>query len=246
MSANLKAIEQPSAEVIEQVVIKGDLAQLTAQAKAIYYKTVADSLGLNYLTKPFSYIKLNGELQLYVNRSATDQLRKSHNVSIKIVSREIIGDLYIVTAQAWLPDGRIDESTGVVDIKGKAGDFLANLMIKAESKSKRRVTLSIIGLGWLSSDEAESIPGAELIEEKPIKPAINYQEWKCSPELVETLIVTARDAKAAGVNREELLAIMPQGVTQMKQLSNDQVTEYLGKVSELIQVAVEAKAEGRE
>jgi hypothetical protein len=37
---------------------------------------------------------------------------------------------------------------------------LANALMKAETKSKRRVTLSICGLGFLDETEADSIPGA--------------------------------------------------------------------------------------
>jgi hypothetical protein len=38
------------------------------------------------------------------------------------------------------------------------GDALANALMKAETKAKRRVTLSIAGLGWLDETELETIP----------------------------------------------------------------------------------------
>jgi hypothetical protein len=37
---------------------------------------------------------------------------------------------------------------------------LANALMKAETKAKRRVTLSIAGLGWLDETELETIPQA--------------------------------------------------------------------------------------
>lgn len=98
------------AEVLEQVIIQGDLAHLSAEHRVVYYRKVCESLGLNYLTKPFDYIELNGKLTLYAKRDATDQLRNSQHVSVKIVSREKIDDIYVVMAHAELPNGRTDES----------------------------------------------------------------------------------------------------------------------------------------
>jgi hypothetical protein len=39
------------------------------------------------------------------------------------------------------------------------GDALANALMKAETKAKRRVTLSIAGLGWLDETELETVKG---------------------------------------------------------------------------------------
>lgn len=180
-------ITQIQSDIVEQVIIKGDLAQLTPPERVNYYRAVCDSVGLNPLTKPFEYIELDGKLTLYARRDATDQLRKIHNISVSITGRDKIEDVYIVTAKATTPDGRSDESTGVVSISKEDGewktaqsgkryfvgngtfkplrcDALANALMKAETKSKRRVTLSICGLGWLDETEIETIPDA-----KPIK-----------------------------------------------------------------------------
>jgi hypothetical protein len=110
------------------------------------------------LTRPFQYITLNGKLTLYATRDATDQLRKLNRVSITIANRERLEDVYIVTARAITADGRSDESTGVVSIGTLKGDVLANALMKAETKAKRRVTLSIVGLGWLDESELETTP----------------------------------------------------------------------------------------
>ncbi len=146
--------------LLEQVVIGGDLAALQPADRLMYYKQVCESVGLNPLTKPFEYIKLNNKLTLYAKRDATDQLRKIHGVSIQIVAREMMGDCYAVTAQATDKDGRKDESIGAVNIEGLKGDARANAMMKAETKAKRRVTLSIAGLGLLDETEIVTVPGA--------------------------------------------------------------------------------------
>lgn len=155
------------AQVIESVVIGGDLEQLKPEQRVAYYKQVCDSLGLNPLTKPFSYIKLNGKLTLYANRDAADQLRKRDRVSVTIVDRAVVDGVYVVTARAALSDGRSDESTGAVFIDKLVGEARANAMMKAETKAKRRVTLSICGLGWLDETEVDTIPDA-----KPFDPAV--------------------------------------------------------------------------
>jgi hypothetical protein len=44
------------------------------------------------------------------------------------------------------------------------GDALANALMKCETKAKRRVTLSLAGLGWLDETELETIPGVRVGE----------------------------------------------------------------------------------
>lgn len=144
-----------TAATVEAVLLGGDLSKLTPEQRLSYYQAVTKSLGLNPLTKPFDFITLNGKLTLYAKRDCTDQLRSLRNISITITDRSVLGDVYIVTARASTPDGRTDESTGAVSIKGLAGDALANAYMKAETKAKRRVTLSIAGLGMLDETEAQ-------------------------------------------------------------------------------------------
>lgn len=153
---------------IENALIKGDLAGLTSEQRLSYYKSVCESVGLNALTKPFEYIQLNGKLTLYATRSCTDQLRAVHKVSIKITAREKFDDIYIVTAQATNSEGRFDESTGAVNVNGLKGESLANAYLKSETKAKRRVTLSLCGLGLLDETEVETISDAKpFVEVKP-------------------------------------------------------------------------------
>jgi hypothetical protein len=98
---------------------------------------------------------------LYALRDCADQLRRLHGISIYITNRERIGDIYVVTARARDRAGREDESTGAVALGNLKGDALANALMKAETKAKRRVTLSIAGLGWLDETELATIPGAQ-------------------------------------------------------------------------------------
>jgi hypothetical protein len=150
------------ANLIARVLLHGDLRQLTPEQKVAYYRSVCDSVGLNPLTRPFDYLVLNNKEILYAKRECTEQLRFIHSVSIdpKTFHREVIEGIYVVTASASLPHGRTDVSTGAVSIEGLKGEARANAMMKAETKAKRRVTLSICGLGMLDETEVDTIPGA--------------------------------------------------------------------------------------
>lgn len=152
--------KNPTAALLEQVVVEGDLAAMSAEQRLDYYSRVCESVGLNPLTKPFQYLRLSGKLTLYATKDATDQMRKLNGVSVRIVSRERVEDVWVVTAEASDSSGRTDASIGAVPIAGLKGDALANALMKAETKAKRRVTLSICGLGWLDETEIETIPAA--------------------------------------------------------------------------------------
>src|SRR5262245_58658979 len=143
---------------VEKVLIHGDLTNLTPAQLVGYVRYVCERVGLDPLTQPFAYLVLNGKKVLYAKREATDQLRRVHNVSIEIPHRETVHDVHIVKARATLPSGRVDESIGAVSLAGGKGELLANVMMKADTKAKRRVTLAICGLGMLDESEVETLP----------------------------------------------------------------------------------------
>lgn len=158
MSTQVAQNQNDQMTAISAIILRGDLSKLDDNQRALYVKSLCDRVGIDYLTKPFDFMTLSGKLVVYANKGATDQIRKVNKVSVSIVSREKIDDLLIVTSRAKDPTGREDESTGVVNCKGLSGEHLANAMMKAETKSKRRVTLSLIGLGILDESEIEGIP----------------------------------------------------------------------------------------
>jgi hypothetical protein len=164
MSQELVRKESPNEySMIEQVVLKGDLSKLTEEQRVHYYHKVCESAGLNPVTRPFEYITLNGKLTLYARKDCTEQLRKLNGISIEELNDKIVDDLYIVKAKAKDRLGRTDESTGAVVIGNLKGEARANAIMKAETKAKRRVTLSICGMGWVDESEVESIPDAKMI-----------------------------------------------------------------------------------
>lgn len=142
---------------MELALLGGDLSKLSEKDRAAYYSKVCESVGLNPLTWPFEYIKLDGKLKLYAKKDCTDQLRSIRGVSIAKAATRIENGLAIVEVTATTKDGRSDCDMGCVPIQGLNGNALGNALMKAVTKAKRRVTLSICGLGWLDETEVEAI-----------------------------------------------------------------------------------------
>jgi hypothetical protein len=236
--------EEAPGALMERVVLEGDLSRLSPEERVSYYRSVCESLGLNPLTQPFQYLRLNGRLVLYATRAAADQLRKIHGISIEVVDQRLEEDgLYIVHVRARDAEGRTDEEMGVVSLvktvedKRNPGEFrtvalkgeeLANAIMKAVTKAKRRVTLSIAGLGWLDETEVDSIPGAQpvsgpayevqveesravplVVEEPPHSPAEPLGRAKINHEviadIVRELAKARREGKVTPAEVEEFL-----------------------------------------
>jgi len=172
MTVPAKPPEQSALAQIETILVKGDLSKATDEQRLNYYRELCKSIGLNPLTSPFEYIVLNGKLRLYAKRDAADQLRKLNGISIKIISQEEHNGLFTIHVHATDKTGREDEDLGVVAMGPMVkGEARANLILKAITKAKRRVTLSISGLGFLDETEVEDIP--DSAKREPPQPAPN-------------------------------------------------------------------------
>ena len=170
MNANLPVKSSP-AEIMETVLVKGDLSKLTVEERNTYYFRLCESVGLNPLTQPIEYINLNGKLRLYAKKDCTDQLRAIHKVSVTDMSEAEREGVYIVTSKVANAEGRTDMAKGAVNIAGLKGESLANAIMKAETKAKRRATLSICGLGILDETEVEDIPRAQVTQARVPSPS---------------------------------------------------------------------------
>lgn len=166
MNENLPATvtDDRVALALEKAAVMGDLAQLEPMERLWYYHGVCRSVGLNPLTKPFSYIKLNGQLQLYATKGATDQVRTLRAISITGAERDTSDPLYatwVVTGTDR--HGRTDMDIGSVSIAKLAGEAKANAIMKALTKAKRRLTLSLAGLGNVLDESELEAAGAEQV-----------------------------------------------------------------------------------
>jgi hypothetical protein len=155
----IPAKTQPAPSTIEDVITRGDLSKLTPEQRTEFYIRLCKRHGLDELTQPFDWLWLNGRLVLYANRRCADQLRKINGIHINLVSQDKADGLLTIHVKAKDKDGREDEDLGVVSLPDTLkGDARANTILKAVTKAKRRVTLSISGLGFLDETEVEDIP----------------------------------------------------------------------------------------
>lgn len=175
-----------SGEIVASIVLKGDISGLSQTQKVEYYQSVCERVGLDPATQPFQLLRLNGKEVLYCSKAGAEQLTKVHKISHEIKERQTVSEVHIVYVRASLPDGRFNDSSGAVSIAGLRGDGLANAFMKAETKAKRRATLSILGLGMLDETEIETIPGAtpEAVVPIPVKPE-EVKKVEPAPETVK-------------------------------------------------------------
>lgn len=166
--------------IIENLIVAGDLSALTPKQRVDYYMGLCEHAGLDWVTQPFTYIYLNGKLVLYANKTCTEQLRDKRGIAITSLVPQRFDDIYVVVASGKNREGREDSATGVVSIAGLRGEALANAMMKAETKAKRRLTLSLGGLALLDESEITEeifqranvdLQTGELKGEPPFPPA---------------------------------------------------------------------------
>jgi hypothetical protein len=198
--------QDTAASKLEKILITGDLAALTPDQRVFYYREVCASLDLNPLTRPFDYLSLNSKLVLYANRSCTDQLRASRRIEVTKLERERADDLAIVTAYGRDRTGRQDSSIGAVNIKNLQGEALANALMKAETKAKRRLTLSLAGLGLLDEVEVDAVPGAWRVSVDPTTGVITDG---LAPERAPKSLEDRLAAKAAALDPEAQTTSQP-------------------------------------
>ena len=139
---------------LSAVLSEGDLESLGPKGRNEYYVRLCSELELNPLTQPFRYIPLQGRLKLYVTKGGAEQLRDLRGISITSIEEREFNGLLVTKVTAKDKSGRVDVDTGFAVVKGLQGDALGNAILKSYTKGKRRVTLSMCGLGGLM-DESE-------------------------------------------------------------------------------------------
>jgi hypothetical protein len=158
---------------IQKALVLDEIGKLTPSEQIDLYNQTCQSLGLNPLTRPLGFFNLNGKYTLYAKKDATDQLRFIHKISVlKLEIRETEFS-YEVIAYGRNGEGREDSDLGVVDITNLKGEKLANAKLKAVTKAKRRLTLSLCGLGLLDETEVETIKDAKPVDITKIDPKLD-------------------------------------------------------------------------
>lgn len=174
------AIEKPkpelsplSEEQMSDLLLEGNLQQMTVQQRASYAWRLAKAYGLNPLTKPFDFITLdNGKVGLYTNRGAADQIREQKQYSSELIysgplllGEEKVKEIYQVILKMVDPKTqRFEYATGCINIglpgnQGlMKGEALANAIMKCWTKAHRRGTLAMAGLGLPDESEVGDRP----------------------------------------------------------------------------------------
>lgn len=180
--------------VIEALVLAGDLSKMNDQQKVIYYKQFCESLHLNPLTQPFRIMKFQGKEIMYVTKDGGDQLRRRDDISIIDAHMDFEGDVIRWTVKGKNKDGRTDVEVGALYAGGLKGDALANAEMKGLTKAKRRLTLSMVGLGLPDESEIETIDANAVTTPfpEPGKRSITDQAFAGAVERIksgETLLI---------------------------------------------------------
>jgi hypothetical protein len=164
----LAVLDQEAASTaLEHILATGDLAKLSAKQRVGHYLNQCRSLGLNPISRPFDWLILDDKLVLYPNKSCTEQLGRAHQISVKILRRELVGDLFVCEVEGRTPSGLTNQATKYVPVTGRsrdgqayrlAGSKLADAFAKAETGAKRRLILSMVGLSSpADADEASRV-----------------------------------------------------------------------------------------
>lgn len=158
-----------SKDIQEKLLFTGDISKLSQEQKMQYYLAMCSRLDLDPATLPFQVIRFPSQNKevLYCTKAGAEQLNKKHKISHEIIEKKLEGDLYIVSVRAQMDsenDTRFTDEVGIVDVTGKKGNELGNLMLKSVTKAKRRATLSLLGLGMLDETEAQDVPGSQVVD----------------------------------------------------------------------------------
>jgi hypothetical protein len=209
-----------SDETAVQFITANDLSQMDGPKRVQVILAMCDRLGLDPILKPIQLLQLQGKLVPYVTKGATDQLARVHGISTRIVDRRREGDVYVCVVEATAKDGRTADNIGAVALTGTPRpDELANAMMKAITKAKRRATLSLIGLGLLVQEEAEDLvhdgvaryaaldAEGEAVQEQAQKAAMSQEER-------EAAVATWIAAWEGAATPDEWLAIYATFTTQ--------------------------------
>jgi hypothetical protein len=172
-------------DTLRQFVMDGDLTPISAEKRPHLVMALCRHIGVDPIERPFLVFKDGKRTVLYASRTCTSALCRERGISRTLISVQeitIAGQAVIsARARATLADGRFDESTGVVPVlqedtawegpEGKKHKVskgwraptpieASNLVMKAETKAKRRAVLDLVGLGMPDESEIDGIRGA--------------------------------------------------------------------------------------
>ena len=176
----------PPIETIQQVVLQGDLNQLTPEQKIGYVAGLCDHLGIDQAGKPFDLIKFQGKEVAYPNKGCAEQLRNRWLITIDTPVIHWEDDTVYVTVTGHL-GARQDTDIGAVYCANK--QERGNATKKALTQAKRRVTFSLVGLSMFNEEDVP-LP--------VVQAPVEIGEGATRSGEVETPVAGASDEATAG------------------------------------------------
>lgn len=231
-------IQQIDPQIIQNLVLKGDIAGLNSTQRVQYYNSMCHNLGIDPLTQPFSIIKLQGKEILYANKNCTQQLSKVYKIGLEVLRTERIEDVYVVTVRATDGNRHTDE-IGAVTIGAIKGDALANALMKASTKAKRRAVLAFCGLGMLDESELETVRGVQIVNEPIVLTPEEHKEISSDEQFLtedqgKALMVYLKNN---GYSKEDLIQMVNftwnVNLSELKNKHLPILKEYFSKLKEI-------------
>lgn len=157
-AALTSAEHEAALEARDHAIATNDLSKLAPRQRVGLVLALCKSLALNPLSRPFEFLVLDGKVTLYATKSATEQLGRLHQISVKRTREANVGDLHVVEVEGRQPNGRTSFATKYVSLRDGRGNPLAGQKLgdayaKAETGAKRRLILSMVGLAGLPDDD---------------------------------------------------------------------------------------------
>ena len=164
-------------EIVKSILLKKDISGLTDEQKIQFISTRCTDLGLDYKSLPFDIIKQKngrgGYIEfIYANKNCAAQLSGIHGVAIKINEIQIInGDEAMVSVTATAKNGRSEDDISFLSLRDHHGSKLSgvdlsNAKMKAITKAKRRVVLSLFAAPFLDAPEtSKDEPGLTMVKD---------------------------------------------------------------------------------
>jgi len=238
----LATIEQKQENILGQLITKGNLAMLSEQNRIDYYYMMCDRYGLDPLSKPYDYITTTPKdgppvISLYPNTRAAAQMRANQGISVSITSRELLGDVYMVTAKAIRRDGTHEECSGCVPIyPNMTLQAKANAYMKAETAARRRATIAACGM----ADSEGDVTPAE-IKDGALEPSAEVLEGEVMETTPLSKQIAAKIAAIPGLTSEAVASLLAENKIDPKKVDKLPTARH-GEVLALIDAMVGVSA----
>jgi hypothetical protein len=156
---------------------------------------------------------------------------------VSITSRELLGDVYMVTAKAIRRDGTHEECSGCVPIyPNMTLQAKANAYMKAETAARRRATIAACGMADSEGDvtPAENKDGA-------LEPSAEVLEAEVMETTPLSKQIAAKIAAIPGLTSEAVASLLAENKIDPKKVDKLPATRH-GEVLALIDAMVGVSA----